>query len=185
MDNNFETKVKDICNNIYNLTLDLKDSEQLVLNRHVGDADNLVAKLISEEGKALVQDLQQDTFEEYRQVEMIKDYCSRGFIYALAYDGVLPDSDNSTFVNALGAITTATKKLLIKKNHDYGSSYQKVADILGAIPAFSVRILDKCNRLDNLINSNKTVKVKDESLSDTIQDLLGYYVLFIISLENK
>ena len=183
MADNFETKVKDICNNIYNLTLDLKDSERLVLNRHVGNVDNLVAKLISEEGKTLVRDLQQDSFKEYQQVEMIKDYCARGFIYALAYKGILPDRDNSTFVNALSSITTATKKLLIKKNHDY--SYQKVADILGAIPAFSVRILDKCNRLDNLINSNKTVKVKDESLADTIQDLLGYYVLFIISLENK
>lgn len=185
MADSFKTQVKDTCNNIYNLTLDLKDSERLVLNRHVENVKNLVAKLLSEEGKALVQDLQQDTFEDYQRVEIIKDYCARGFIYALAYEGMLPDSDDFDFVNTLSAITTATKRLLVKKNHDYGSSYQKVADILGAVPAFSVRILDKCNRLDNLINSNKTVKVKDESLADTIQDLLGYYVLFIISLENK
>lgn len=185
MADNFKTQVKDICNNIYNLTLDLKDSERLVLNRHVGNVDNLVVKLISEEGKALVRDLQRDIFEEYQQIEMIKEYCARGFIYALAYEGMLPDSDNFDFVNALSAITTATKRLLIKKNHDYGSSYQKVADVLGAIPAFSVRILDKCNRLDNLTNGNKAIDIKDESLADTIQDLLGYYILFIISLENK
>lgn len=185
MADSFKTQVKDTCNNIYNLTLDLKDSERLVLNRHVENVKNLVAKLLSEEGKALVQDLQQDIFEDYQRVEIIKDYCARGFIYALAYEGMLPDSDNFDFVNALGAITTATKRLLVKKNHDYGSSYQKVADILGAVPAFSVRILDKCNRLDNLTNSNKRIDVKDESLEDTIQDLLGYYVLFIISLENK
>lgn len=78
------------------------------------------------------------------------------------------------------------KDLLLKKNADYGSSFAKVAQQLGAIPTFSVRILDKCNRLDQLLEDqrkNKHRQVEDESILDTMLDLLGYYILCIITMK--
>ena len=75
--------------------------------------------------------------------------------------------------------------LLIRKNHDYGSSFAKVALALGTIPTFSVRFLDKCNRLNNLLKDNENTLVADESLTDTVNDLLGYYVLCSIMLKYK
>lgn len=78
------------------------------------------------------------------------------------------------------------RDLLLKKNADYGSSFAKVAQQLGAIPTFSVRILDKCNRLDQLLDDqrkNEHRQVEDESILDTMLDLLGYYILCIITMK--
>lgn len=69
--------------------------------------------------------------------------------------------------------------LLINKNHDYGSSYAKVAKIVGAIPSFSVRFLDKGNRLESLLEHNLQTDVNDENINDTVNDLLGYYILAV------
>lgn len=78
-------------------------------------------------------------------------------------------------------------QLLIEKNHDYGSSYYKVAKVLGPGTSFSVRLLDKGNRLEQfetLYRNGLNLKVKDESVSDTIRDLLGYYLLYMITVRT-
>lgn len=78
-------------------------------------------------------------------------------------------------------------QLLIEKNHDYGSSYYKVAKALGPGTSFSVRFLDKGNRLEQfeaLYRNGLDLEVKDESVSDTIRDLLGYYLLYMITVRT-
>lgn len=66
-------------------------------------------------------------------------------------------------------------ELLVKKNSDYGSSFEKVAGDLGVI-SLAVRLSDKCNRLEELTTSDSAL-VEDESLTDTVEDLIGYVML--------
>ncbi|WP_256097200.1 nucleotide modification associated domain-containing protein [Brachyspira hampsonii] len=74
------------------------------------------------------------------------------------------------------------EKLLIKKNTDYGNSFDKTLDEYGLNIAL-VRIEDKINRFKNL--KDKADHKVDEDLKDTILDIAGYGVLFAIYLENK
>ena len=68
------------------------------------------------------------------------------------------------------------------KNHDYGNSVQNTYDLFGDI-SFLTRINDKINRLNTLCTKDE-MKVKDESINDTILDLANYAVLFYIT-RNK
>lgn len=96
------------------------------------------------------------------------------------------DNINDALTKYTNDFTNSLEQLLLAKNSDYGSSFAKVSDALGIIPTFSVRILDKCNRLDQLawdLDHKQDQQVKDESVVDTMQDLLGYYILCIITLK--
>ena len=68
------------------------------------------------------------------------------------------------------------------KNSDYGDSvgdtYKRFGDI-----SFLVRITDKYNRINQLIESEN--KVKDESIEDTILDLANYCLLWLVEREIK
>lgn len=69
----------------------------------------------------------------------------------------------------------------LKKNADYGSSFEESLNELGVI-AGVVRIMDKFNRLKNLIKSEANVK---ESLSDTLKDTANYCLMLAVWLEGK
>ncbi|PTY39452.1 nucleotide modification associated domain-containing protein [Brachyspira hampsonii] len=75
------------------------------------------------------------------------------------------------------------KNLLIKKNKDYGNSYDKTLDEFGKQIGL-VRIEDKLNRLKTLILSKEEPMV-EESIIDTVFDIAGYAVLFSIYLKEK
>ena len=75
------------------------------------------------------------------------------------------------------------KNLLIKKNKDYGNSYDKTLDEFG-IQIGLVRIEDKLNRLKTLILSTEHPMV-EESIIDTVFDIAGYAVLFSIYLKEQ
>ena len=62
-----------------------------------------------------------------------------------------------------------------RKNHDYGSSFANIRDKYGPI-AFHVRIADKLARITQL---NKSEAKVDESILDTLQDIIGYCTLEI------
>lgn len=84
-------------------------------------------------------------------------------------------------------LTDRIVQLLIEKNHDYGSSYFKVAQEIGTDFSFAVRFLDKGNRLEQfqkLLKNGYSFKVKDESVTDTLEDLLGYYLLYLVTVKN-
>lgn len=65
---------------------------------------------------------------------------------------------------------------LIKKNTDYGSSFDDLMDVFGNL-AFVIRLVDKVNRLQS-ITKNKETLVQDESFQDTVDDIIGYCILY-------
>lgn len=70
----------------------------------------------------------------------------------------------------------------IKKNHDYGNSFDQSLDKFGIVAAI-VRMEDKMNRISSLIQ--KEGKVKDESIEDTLLDLANYAIMTVKWKRNK
>ena len=66
-------------------------------------------------------------------------------------------------------------EIFIKKNNDYGNDN---LDTFGKI-GIMIRLQDKINRYIN-IKKNNIHLVEDESLDDTIKDLINYGYLFLI-----
>ena len=69
------------------------------------------------------------------------------------------------------------------KNKDYGDSFGKSYKEYG-LTMSCIRLEDKLNRLKSL-NSNKSIKVKDESIEDTLMDLANYAIMTLIELEGE
>lgn len=69
-----------------------------------------------------------------------------------------------------------------RKNADYGNSFEKSLDKFGLVAA-AVRIGDKINRFENLIDKENLVK--DESISDTLLDLATYALMTAMYIETK
>jgi len=69
-----------------------------------------------------------------------------------------------------------------RKNADYGNSFEKSLDKFGLVAA-AVRIGDKVNRFENLIDKENLVK--DESISDTLLDLATYALMTAMYIETK
>lgn len=82
------------------------------------------------------------------------------------------------------SIALGIASLVEKKNADYNNSFEKLIDEYGWV-AFNIRISDKLSRLKNLTVHNKTAQVKDESVKDTIKDIVGYSLLMLELLERK
>lgn len=70
-----------------------------------------------------------------------------------------------------------------KKNADYGNSFGDMFAELGIVTAVT-RIGDKYNRIKNLVK-NPTIKVKDESVIDTLLDMANYCIMTVIEIENQ
>lgn len=67
---------------------------------------------------------------------------------------------------------------LLRKNYDYGSSAWKRPLLESSLPpatAIRVRMSDKIERIISL--ANKSPEVAAESMDDTLQDLVGYWIL--------
>lgn len=93
-------------------------------------------------------------------------------------------SDNiSENVLKFASITTELFDTYKKKNCDYGDSFTKSLDEWG-LQAAAVRMDDKMNRFKNIIQ-NGSIKVKDETLIDTLKDLANYCIMTVIYLETK
>ena len=78
--------------------------------------------------------------------------------------------------------------LLLRKNRDYGSSFRKPGILSGALDAKSkllIRIDDKLERFGNLLAKDSDGDVPNESMSDTVTDLVGYFVLLGILLDEQ
>lgn len=114
-------------------------------------------------------------------------YIQNALVYTLSLSLIISSSykDNySKFKNAWNAKLDCVEKLLRLKNADYGSSYMNVANKLGVCNTFAVRILDKCNRLEQLQQTHD-LHVHNETSLDTVNDLIGYYILFLLALKEK
>lgn len=69
----------------------------------------------------------------------------------------------------------------LKKNADYGSSFEESLNELGVLAGVT-RIMDKFNRLKNLVKSEAKV---NESLSDTLKDMANYCLMLAVWMEGK
>lgn len=70
------------------------------------------------------------------------------------------------------------------KNADYGDSFGQSVKEFGYTAAL-VRMSDKFNRLKNLMRNDAEMRVKDESIKDTILDLACYSVMLAIEVEMR
>ena len=84
-------------------------------------------------------------------------------------------------LDRFNAITDKIKETLLLKNHDYGDSFAKTYAKFGLIAPI-VRMGDKYERLCTLA-TNKNL-VKDESIDDTLYDLMGYVILTLAEREG-
>lgn len=84
-------------------------------------------------------------------------------------------------MNRFKQILTDAADLVERKNHDYQGSYATIRKKYGAI-AFHVRIADKLARIEQL---NKAEAKVDESIFDTLRDIIGYCILEIAYLTKR
>lgn len=70
----------------------------------------------------------------------------------------------------------------IRKNHDYGNSFDKSLDKFGLV-ASVVRIGDKMNRIESLVQ--KKAMVQDESIRDTLLDMANYAIMTVMWMDNQ
>lgn len=73
------------------------------------------------------------------------------------------------------------QEIFVKKNTDYGSSFEESLEKHGLIAAI-VRMEDKMSRLNTL--SKQEALVSDESLIDTLKDLSNYALMSAVWLEG-
>ena len=68
-----------------------------------------------------------------------------------------------------------THSLYARKNADYGDSF---AQLRKRYPNFvCMRLFDKLNRLDTIINPNHKLQVSDETIEDTLMDIANYALM--------
>jgi len=79
-------------------------------------------------------------------------------------------------INKFNDILNPIAELLAKKRNDYGDNYELGRDKRGPV-SFYLRIEDKLNRIEQL--DSNTAQVKDESVLDTLNDIIGYVTLEI------
>lgn len=70
----------------------------------------------------------------------------------------------------------------VKKNHDYGNSFERSLYKFGLIAGI-VRLEDKMNRAESLITEK--AQVKNESIRDTLLDMANYAVMTIMWLDTN
>jgi NTP pyrophosphatase (non-canonical NTP hydrolase) len=74
--------------------------------------------------------------------------------------------------------------LVERKNRDYGNSFDKTLEEYGNV-AYLLRVEDKISRLKSLTWGNNPQRVSDESIEDTLKDIVGYTLLMINYLRSK
>lgn len=94
------------------------------------------------------------------------------------------------FTNHIQQLYARGVALINKKNADYGADSDpfknfRMADMVGVSPdrAILVRVSDKLARVSNLID--KEAAVDDESIDDTILDMINYLAILHAYLRNK
>lgn len=78
------------------------------------------------------------------------------------------------FQRDIQALADDLVQTLIRKNHDYGNSFQQSYNKFGE-PVALIRLSDKLHRFETLITEKQ--KVNDESIDDTLLDIAGYALL--------
>ena len=96
---------------------------------------------------------------------------------------VCNNSTATTDVMKFQGITIDMIDTFIKKNHDYGNSFEQSLDEEG-LAASRIRMGDKWNRYKALSRDN-IAQVKDESIQDTLLDMANYAIMTVMWLNKK
>jgi len=83
---------------------------------------------------------------------------------------------------ALEAIHKQCLDLGQRKNHDYGAAGDAIA--MAGVRGVVVRMLDKKLRLMSLTEPGHDVAVKDESVRDTLMDMINYATYAVSLLDG-
>jgi hypothetical protein len=96
------------------------------------------------------------------------------YIYECLFNITILSLDYLSKTKSKKEIMKENRELYIRKNADYGNSFEDFAWI-----GLLVRLNDKINRILCLMDSGN-IKVKDERVEDTIQDLYNYGILSLM-----
>ena len=99
-------------------------------------------------------------------------------VYGFQEDEVMRVEDGEEASITIRDIAINIAELVEKKNHDYNNSFDKTLMEYGPT-AYFLRIEDKLSRLKSLVNKEAEV---EESIEDTLKDIVGYTLLM---LNNK
>lgn len=81
-------------------------------------------------------------------------------------------------------ITERMAEVYAAKNHDYGNSFGESVQEFGLIAA-AVRMNDKMKRIKSFAKlCPEAMKVKGESIEDTLLDLANYAVMTLVELRS-
>jgi hypothetical protein len=69
--------------------------------------------------------------------------------------------------------------LVAEKHHDYGDSFERMYEKFGMLSVI-IRLNDKIGRLEQFEN----IVIDDESIEDTLKDIIGYCLLAIRELRK-
>ena len=83
-------------------------------------------------------------------------------------------------MNAFEDVTITLRNLYEAKNRDYNDSFGQSFEKWG-LPMSCIRLGDKLNRLESFAQG-KDMKVKDESVRDTLMDLANYAIMTLVEL---
>lgn len=120
------------------------------------------ADLIKIEEKAL-----QSFLDEHKEPQLEKDIAS-------ASKALYKASAMNSFEFSLDKITSEIVDLLVRKNANYGNSFDRQMDEYGMLAAV-IRLDDKMSRL-RALTKGEPDKV-GESVDDTLRDIVGYTLL--------
>lgn len=81
-------------------------------------------------------------------------------------------------------ITDNIAKIVHAKNANYDRAFEKSFDKYGWATYF-IRIGDKLNRLEALTLGKRGNLIKDESIEDTLTDIIGYSLLLLEILKRE
>ena len=98
---------------------------------------------------------------------------------------VLEENDktlSNTSAHQFKGIVKGMIETYVRKNHDYGNSFDKSLDKFGLV-ASVVRIGDKMNRIESLVQ--KEAMVQDESIRDTLLDMANYAIMTVMWVDNQ
>lgn len=92
------------------------------------------------------------------------------------------DKDATNFRHDISTICKTIEDLLVIKNKKYGNSFDSTRYKYGAL-SYILRLEDKLNRVYTLTKTNDKGTV-DESIEDTLMDIIGYTILELIYRKN-
>ena len=100
----------------------------------------------------------------------------------LKFPNPIINSTTSESTTQIKDILDSMYQTYVKKNHDYGNSFDKSLDEEG-LTAARIRMGDKWNRFKQLSKGEEAL-VKDESIKDTLLDLALYCVMTVNWMNN-